>query len=193
MRSEGTVDLNIELHRGSGQSFPGVTIARSSYGAGTATIETIGEGFGMCGSHSIDAALGDPAQREARVLQTGATWVTQMVSTQLGGGLSFGTENGVQASVGWNAGGDLATQNITERMTCIGWDCVGGDQPWNKLFAQEGSVLAKAGLNRGLFARVHAKTTFRDFRLRALVGEDGACVPCATEPGYHDPVVNPPL
>lgn len=189
LRSVGTVALSIQLHREG--SVAGWTDASAS-GAGTASIKTVGEGFGVREEYSIGEALADATENHAKAWQPGVSWATQTVSTQLGAGFSFGTENGGSANVGWSAGGHLVTQEISELMVCTGWDCVGGDAAWNKLFAQEAAVSAKAGLIDGRYARVHAKSTFKDFEMSALIGPDGFCVPCEFGDGYRNPVTQPP-
>jgi hypothetical protein len=189
MRSEADVTLAIRLNRGT--NIGGLEGDRSTVGGGKAGVETLGEGFGIMSEHSIQEALSDPIENRASVLQPGVTWATQMVTTQLGVGFSFGTENGGHAEVGWQAGGDLAEQDITETMLCVGWDCVGGDGPWNKVYTQQANVFAKAGLLDGKFARVHSKVTLKDFSLSAMLLGD-QCVQCALEPGYHNPVSQPP-
>ena len=189
MRSEAEVTLLIHLNRGG--NLIGIMGDKSSSGGGKAAIETVGEGFGVGSPNSIQEALSDPIESRASVLQPGATWATNMVSTQLGFGFSFGAESGGSVEVGWSAGGDLAVQDISETMVCVGWDCVGGDQPWSKVYSQEAAVFAKAGLVDGLLARVDAKVIFKHFELAAMLNGE-QCEECPLEPGYQSPVAVPP-
>jgi hypothetical protein len=184
LRSEADVQLKVELNRG--RYAPEQQGDRSSSGGGRAAIETLGEGFGVMLEHSIQEALSDPLEHRALAFQPGTTWATEMVSEQLSAGVSIGVENGLNASHTWSSGGDLAVQQITEQMVCKGWDCVGGDGPWNKVYAQDASVLAHAGLVNGLFARVHSKVILKTFEMSAMLDGD-QCKECAAGPGYIDP------